>query len=262
MVRVTFVVALLLFSSSMAFADANLITLGGKDSKPADFGYSIHRVESGKMVTITLELTPPAAKAFGGGELTLTRDGKTIVETNVALGKDNTGKGTLKFTLDPQAVDGGELLIWSGFIEGAPPIINFGGFRLSIATLLSREVEDRAEAVMKAMDGFRTKLPEPQDLNEMNGPGVPDIDGNVHPDSHLHGIATRLGVETRAECLALMTYLKDRDPKIRRIAAFALEGVVKAYPNGMSSSDLQDLTSEGHRKMVKAFAAGIEKLPR
>jgi len=41
-----------------------------------------------------------------------------------------------------------------------------------------------------------------------------------------------LGVKTRAECAALMTYLKDPDPKIRRIAAFAIEGVVKAYPVG------------------------------
>jgi hypothetical protein len=98
-------------------------------------------------------------------------------------------------------------------------------------------------------------------LNEMNGLGVKDIDGKVYPDSHLNGIATRLGVTTKAECVALMTYLKDPDPKIRRIAAFAIEGAVKAYPGGMSSSDIQDVGSDGHRKMVKAFTAGIEKLP-
>ncbi len=115
---------------------------------------------------------------------------------------------------------------------------------------------------MKAMDGFRKKLPEPQGLDEMNGVGVKDIEGNTYSDNHLNGIARRLGVETKAECLALLTYLKDPDPKIRRIAAFAIEGVVKAYPNGMSSSDMQDVDSEGHRKMVKAFAAGIEKLPK
>jgi hypothetical protein len=261
MIRTTLLGAILVFSSSAAFADANLIVLSDKDNKPADFGYSIRSAKAGKTVTITLDLTPAAAKAFGSGELTLTRGGKTIVEATIAMVKDGTGKGTLKLTLDSEAVDGGELLIWSGYIEGAPPTINFGGFRIMIATLMAGE-EDRAELVMKAMDGFRKKLPEPQGLNEMNGVGVNDIDGNSHPDSHLNGIATRLGVETRAECLALLTYLKDPDPKIRRIAAFALEGVVKAYPNGMSSSDIQDVTSEGHRKMVKAFAAGIEKLPR
>jgi len=67
------------------------------------------------------------------------------------------------------------------------------------------------DAVMKAMDGFRKKLPEPQGLNEQNGLGVADIDGNSHPDSHLAGIASRLGVKTRAECIVLMTYLKDPD---------------------------------------------------
>jgi RNA polymerase sigma factor (sigma-70 family) len=118
------------------------------------------------------------------------------------------------------------------------------------------------EAVMKAMDGFRKKLPEPQGLNEMNGLGVPDIDGMAYPDSHLNGIATRLGVKTRAECMVLLTYLKDPDPKIRRIAAFALESVVKAYPHGMSSDDLQKVDSDGHRKMVQKYIAGIEKLPK
>ena len=93
--------------------------------------------------------------------------------------------------------------------------------------------------ILKAMDGFRTKLPEPQGLGEMNGLGVADIDGNVHPDSHLMGIATRLGAKTRADCMVLLTYLKDRDPKMRRIAAFAVERLVKAYPGGMSSDDLE-----------------------
>jgi RNA polymerase sigma factor (sigma-70 family) len=118
------------------------------------------------------------------------------------------------------------------------------------------------DAVMKAMDGFRKMLPEPQGLDEMNGAGVPDINGMAYPDSHLNGIATRLGVKTRAECMALLTYLKDPDPKIRRIAAFALENVVKAYPSGMSSDDMQKVDSDGHRKMVQKFIAGIEKLPK
>jgi hypothetical protein len=116
--------------------------------------------------------------------------------------------------------------------------------------------------ILKAMDGFRTKLPEPEGLGEMNGFGVPDIDGNVHPDSHLTGIATRLGAKTRADCMALLTYLKDRDPKMRRISAFAIEGLVKAYPGGMSSDDMEKVDSDGHRKMVRAFIAGIEKLPK
>jgi RNA polymerase sigma factor (sigma-70 family) len=118
------------------------------------------------------------------------------------------------------------------------------------------------DAVMKAMDGFRKELPPPQGLGEMNGVGVADINGETHPDSHLAGIASRLGVKTRAECMVLLTYLKDPDPKIRRIAAFALNGAVNAYPNGMSSDDIQKVDSDGHRKMVKAFIAGIEKLPR
>jgi hypothetical protein len=115
-------------------------------------------------------------------------------------------------------------------------------------------------ALMKSMDGFRKKLPPPQGLGEMNGVGTPDIDGEVHPGSHLWGIATRMEVKTRAECLILLTYLKDRQLKIRHIAAFALENVVKAYPNGFPAGAHDELDSDQHRRMVLAFVAGIEKL--
>jgi uncharacterized protein (TIGR03067 family) len=118
------------------------------------------------------------------------------------------------------------------------------------------------ERMMKMMDGYRKKLPEPQGLNEMNGVGVADIDGNSHPDTHLKGIGIRLGATTKAEGMTLLTYLKDKDPKMRRIAAFALEDLLKAYPHGMSSSDLQDLDSDGHREMVRRFVEGIEKMQK
>ena len=118
------------------------------------------------------------------------------------------------------------------------------------------------DALMKAMESFRKELPPPQGLNEMNGLGVEDVDGNVNPDSHLAGIGKRLGAKTRADCMVLLTYLTDRDPKIRRIAVFAIEGVVNAYPSGLSSSDIEKLDSDRHLAMVKAFIAGIEKLPK
>lgn len=122
------------------------------------------------------------------------------------------------------------------------------------------DVKGTPDDALRTVDGFRKKLPPPMGLNEMNGTGVKDINGDVHPDTHLSGIAKRLGVTNRAECMALLTYLTDPDPKIRRIAAFALEGVVKAYPGGMSSADIQDVDSDGHRTMVGKFIAGIEKL--
>src|SRR6266545_1760739 len=142
MIRPAILAVTLVLTTQPAMADANLIPLGRKGSKPAEYGYTIRTVESGKKVEIYIELTPDAAKAFGQGELTLTKGGKTIVEATVTIAKDGKGKGTLKFTLDRQAVDGGELLIWSAPINDAPPIINFGGFRLSIADLLAGEDED------------------------------------------------------------------------------------------------------------------------
>ena len=128
-------------------------------------------------------------------------------------------------------------------MEGKPPKIGF-------------------DDLMKAMELFRKELPPPQGLNEQIGRGVTDLDGKVHPNSHLAGIAKRLGAKSRADCMGLLTYVTDRDPKIRRIAVYAIESVVNAYPNGLSAADIEKLDSEGHREVVKAFLAGIEKLPK
>jgi hypothetical protein len=35
--------------------------------------------------------------------------------------------------------------------------------------------------------------------------------------THFKGIGIRLGAKTKAECMALLTYLKDKDPKRRLI---------------------------------------------
>lgn len=119
-----------------------------------------------------------------------------------------------------------------------------------------------SHALMKTMDGFRVKLPPPQDLNEENGCGTPEDDGEVHPDSHLWGIASRMGVKSKSDCMILLTYLKDPKVKIRHIAAFALENVVKVYPDGFPAGSLDKLDSEQHRKMVLAFVEAIEKLKK
>jgi hypothetical protein len=129
--------------------------------------------------------------------------------------------------------------------------------------LLRWEEEDRAEALLKTMEGYRKAFPEAQGLREMNGFTIgPDKGGNRYTLTHLDGVAKRLKVTTRAECMALLTYLKDPDDKFRYVAAFAVEAAVKAFPAGMSTGDIQNVESEGHRRMVKAFTAGIERLPK
>jgi RNA polymerase sigma factor (sigma-70 family) len=113
--------------------------------------------------------------------------------------------------------------------------------------------------LMKTMDGFRKEVPPPQGTED-NGFGLKDVDGKDFTMSHLAGVARRLGVKTKAECLVLLTYLKDRDPKIRFIAAQAIESIVHAYPGGMSLSDILEVDSDGHREMIRRFVEKIEKL--
>jgi hypothetical protein len=138
---VAFVTSVLVLSAviPIARADAVLIPLDGSDKavKPSDFGYKIVTFTANRRVIIQIVLTEDAAKSFGSGQLTLTKAGETVVETTLGLDSAGAKKGLLKVTLDPQAIDGGELVIWSGFIQGQPPLKNFGGFRLSIKTLLA-----------------------------------------------------------------------------------------------------------------------------
>lgn len=149
--------AALTVTTPAARADAYLVPLTGKDGKPADYGYTLRTVELGKKKLVFLELTPAAAKAFGHGELNLTKGGRTVVEATVTIVKDAKGNGTLKLTIDPAAIDGGELTIWSAPIEGAPPAPNFGGFRLSVAALLAApkgEKPNDDEAVQSHIDAL------------------------------------------------------------------------------------------------------------
>jgi hypothetical protein len=115
------------------------------------------------------------------------------------------------------------------------------------------------EEFMRQMDSYREKLPPAADIDEMNGEGTPEANGDVVPDSHLQGIAHRMGVQSKAECLVLLTYLKDSRVSIRHIAAFALDSVLHAFPDGFSAEALDQLNSELHRKMVRAFVERIEK---
>lgn len=95
---------------------------------------------------------------------------------------------------------------------------------------------------------------------ELNGFSIKDVNGKDCLLSHLSGVASRLQVKTKVECLVLLTFLKDRDPKIRFIAAKAIENVVQAYPEGMSVSDMTEIDSDGHREMVRRFVEKIDKL--
>src|SRR5579871_4453714 len=69
--------------------------------------------------------------------------------------------------------------------------------------------------LLKNMDGFRKEVPPAQGIGEMNGFSLKDVEGKDFLFTHLRGIAIRLGVKTRAECMALLSYLNDRDPKMR-----------------------------------------------
>lgn len=118
----------------------------------------------------------------------------------------------------------------------------------------------RASKVLNAMEGFRKKIPVD------TRPEQPDTGLTVkslEPFTlyHLAWVAEGLGVQTRKECLMLLTYLKDADHKLRFIAAHAIDKATSAYPNGMNIEYITDTGSEGHRKMLFRFLEVIGNLP-
>ncbi len=117
-------------------------------------------------------------------------------------------------------------------------------------------------ALMKTMDGFRKNVPPPRDDTEGNGLSFKDVNGTVFTQSHLAAIAKRLEVKTKVECLVLLTYLKDKDLKMRFIAAIALENVLHAFPDQMSFDRIQEIDSDRHREMIQRFIEKTEKLSK
>lgn len=211
-----------------------------------------------KLVSGVVTAVSETSVTVGGESYRLTKDTLYLLESGfdpwVVKAKDLT-KGR---AVDLAVADG---VVVRVFIQRLVPLAP--GEVLKLGPPRADEKPTATEALLKTMEGYRKAFPEAQGLGEMNGFTIgPDKDGKSYTLTHLDGVGKRLGVKTRAECMALLTYLKDPDDKLRYVAAFAVEAAVKAFPNGMSSSDIQDVESEGHRKMVKAFIAGIEKLPK
>jgi hypothetical protein len=212
---------------------------------------------------------PPKEKLVSGVVTAVSEDSVTVGSDSYRLTKDTLYQ--LESGFDPFVVKAKDLVkgkavdlavadgvVVRVFIKQFVPLVP--GEVLKLEPALGGE---RVNALLKTVEGYRKTFPEAQGLGEMNGFTIgPDKDGKSYTLTHLDGVGKRLGVKTRAECMALLTHLKDPDDKLRYVAAFAIEAAVKAYPGGMSASDIKDVRSEGHRTMVAKFIAGIEKLPK
>ena len=97
------VIALCAFTPN-AWADGNWLRLDGPDkSHAAAYGYEVNTITSGDQVTIRILLDEKAAKGFLHAQLTLTKSGKTVVETTPGLVPVDRGK-TRALTLRARAI--------------------------------------------------------------------------------------------------------------------------------------------------------------
>ena len=122
-----------------------------------------------------------------------------------------------------------------------------------------KKAEAPSPRIVQLMEAFRVKLPPAEGLGEMNG--ISPVALGPYVPNHLTGIARRMKVTTKAECLALMPYLRDRDMKLRYIAHEAIIDATKST-NGSSFDCIGDLESERHRKMAAKLADLIDRLDR
>lgn len=122
---------------------------------------------------------------------------------------------------------------------------------------LVQNVHYRIDATRDPVEGFRKVIPPPNDRKH-NGPSVPETEPYIL--THLIGVARRLNVTTKAECVALLLYLKDEDAKLRYIAMRALARKVNAFPAGASAEAFADKKSDEHRKMVLRYAELVTRL--
>lgn len=117
--------------------------------------------------------------------------------------------------------------------------------------------DDRAAKLIDTMEGFRTKVPpSANDPNEQEGMAVGDY---VAP--HLRGVGRRMGIKTRAECMVLLTYLKDENVVVRYIAKCAVSDFLKAFPTGLNIDAVLKTQSKDHLAMVLHLVKLINKLP-
>lgn len=120
-----------------------------------------------------------------------------------------------------------------------------------------KKEDDRPAKLIQTMEGFRTKIPPAaNDPNEQEGMALGDY---VTP--HLRGVARRLGIKTRAECLVLLTYLKDENVVLRYIAKSAISDLLNAFPAGTSIDAVLKTQSKDHETLVLRFVQLIEKMP-
>lgn len=121
-----------------------------------------------------------------------------------------------------------------------------------------KRAEDAGQRVARMMESYRTRIPQAEGMAEENGLSIRELEPYLM--SHLAGVARRMKVRTRAECLALMPYLKDRDCKLRFIASLAVNEATNAWPGGLSVTCFRDVNSPEHERMVRDFEARLGRL--
>lgn len=103
---------------------------------------------------------------------------------------------------------------------------------------------------------YRVKIPPAEGENEQNGKTYRGLDYLV---SHLGGVATRLKATTRGEALVLFAHLHvEPNANVRFVAAFALNGIYKKYPDGYAAGLRFDVASPEHRQMIVDFQSALD----
>lgn len=116
-----------------------------------------------------------------------------------------------------------------------------------------------AEAIEYLRNKSGLSMVEAMDIRISNGQGITggkSISEQASFNTLAH-LAKDVPARSLKDRLVLMSYLKDPSIRVRCLAAMTLDRTLEAFPGGMSVSDMSDISSEGHRKMVELFAKNI-----
>lgn len=128
---------------------------------------------------------------------------------------------------------------------------------MGFAMTNSDDVYAQPVSLKAAIESLRKTIPEAKTISEMNGFSLADINGQQFTLTRLTTAANTLVIRSFKDPQLLLEYLDDKDPKIRYIAATILNTKYGVYPNGMSLSDIIDITSPRHKQMIEQFRKKI-----
>ena len=107
------------------------LELGHDRWSPSKFGYTITQSGDSQHSSFTVVLSPDAAKAAERARLVVKKDGRVIVDADLAFKTRSDGGKEVIVTVDGDFLKDGEIIVFSD-LYNAPLVPDFAGFIIAL----------------------------------------------------------------------------------------------------------------------------------